>query len=464
MEDMDVLVLSASYGRPPSRGPRPKSTSSSSLSRPPSSPPGTRLRRATYDSPQASAPTSPTMESDLARALQLILELSDHISRNQKIAASLQSQTMALKDQTKNTTSGFALRRFNVDLSKETFESEPERKNAQLIIENQSLLHENKQLNMLLKEYETTVETVMSKFRNHALAAQRHELTLTRHYEVLIHARETHAQSFDITSSIQTAQSLHRITFLLRSLLKCLSGEDSSQSDSLYPDSEHYPHSLEASALPSVDLTELELLVEKIGDDWASQRETEIARLERENEELRKMLKVDPQTMADSGVPFDLEQSDTGRTSIFGRRPTQQRQPSLGSFTPSGDSGMKLLWGEGGGQQQQGSGQGNLPPQSMPDFQPGPGTRMGSQVRRPGIIGGGQQRGLFVSGGLASTTGNGVGSGGGRTSGFTLGMGPPPSTGATPPALWSNPPAVSPAPPLVVERPWPAGPGLDLSR
>lgn len=84
-------------------------------------------------------------------------------------------------------TSGFVLRRFNVDLSKgelchslrgvalylckpsETFESELERKNAQLIIENQSLLHENKQLNTLLKEYETTLETVMSKFRNHSV-------------------------------------------------------------------------------------------------------------------------------------------------------------------------------------------------------------------------------------------------------------------------------------------------------
>lgn len=42
--------------------------------------------------------------------------------------------------------------------------------NAQIIIENQTLHHENKQLATLLKEYEQTMETVMSKFRNHAVS------------------------------------------------------------------------------------------------------------------------------------------------------------------------------------------------------------------------------------------------------------------------------------------------------
>jgi hypothetical protein len=41
--------------------------------------------------------------------------------------------------------------------------------NAHIIIENQTLLHENKQLSMLLKEYEGTMETIMAKFRNHAV-------------------------------------------------------------------------------------------------------------------------------------------------------------------------------------------------------------------------------------------------------------------------------------------------------
>lgn len=51
----------------------------------------------------------------------------------------------------------------------ETFESELERMNAHFVIENQTLLHENKQLSLLLKEYENTMETIMTKFRNHAV-------------------------------------------------------------------------------------------------------------------------------------------------------------------------------------------------------------------------------------------------------------------------------------------------------
>lgn len=43
--------------------------------------------------------------------------------------------------------------------------------NAQIIIENRTLLQENKQLSLLLKEYENTMETIMSKFRNHAVSA-----------------------------------------------------------------------------------------------------------------------------------------------------------------------------------------------------------------------------------------------------------------------------------------------------
>lgn len=42
--------------------------------------------------------------------------------------------------------------------------------NASLVIENQTLQHENKQLSVLLKEYEQTLETVMSKFRSHAVS------------------------------------------------------------------------------------------------------------------------------------------------------------------------------------------------------------------------------------------------------------------------------------------------------
>jgi hypothetical protein len=38
------------------------------------------------------------------------------------------------------------------------------------VLENQQLQHENKQLNGLLKEYETTLEQVMGKFRGVAVS------------------------------------------------------------------------------------------------------------------------------------------------------------------------------------------------------------------------------------------------------------------------------------------------------
>lgn len=51
----------------------------------------------------------------------------------------------------------------------EEFDSEVERLNATLVLENQSLQQENKQLSTLLKDYEVTLEAVMGKFRSHAV-------------------------------------------------------------------------------------------------------------------------------------------------------------------------------------------------------------------------------------------------------------------------------------------------------
>ena len=52
----------------------------------------------------------------------------------------------------------------------EEFSSELEKFASHLVLENQSLQHENKQLGGLLKEYENTLENVMSKFRGVAVS------------------------------------------------------------------------------------------------------------------------------------------------------------------------------------------------------------------------------------------------------------------------------------------------------
>lgn len=53
----------------------------------------------------------------------------------------------------------------------EVYDSELERMNVAMIADNHALQRDNKQLNALIKEYEQTLETVMSAFRNRAVCA-----------------------------------------------------------------------------------------------------------------------------------------------------------------------------------------------------------------------------------------------------------------------------------------------------
>lgn len=57
----------------------------------------------------------------------------------------------------------------------ETFSSELESFASHLVLENQTLQHENKQLNVLLKEYEGVLEGVMRQFRGVSVSSPRVE-------------------------------------------------------------------------------------------------------------------------------------------------------------------------------------------------------------------------------------------------------------------------------------------------
>ncbi|TFK26661.1 hypothetical protein FA15DRAFT_587825 [Coprinopsis marcescibilis] len=393
------------------------------------------------------------MENELVRIWQLVSELSEQLAHNQKMTHALQAQAASVKDEAQHASQGFILRKYNTDISKETFESELERTNAQLIIENQTLLQENKQLSLLLKEYETTLETIMGKFRTHALAAQQHELTLTRHYETLLLARDTHSMSADLTSSTQVTQSLQRLSHNLRDLLRTMAGEDPED-----PRFQNMDPDYDGSGSGLLDLKELDNLIDALDErgtpgylgldgrkDWAIEREAEIERLERENAELRRLLEIDEATMAEKGVTLDLERIESGRTLISRRHAPdvlQQRQ----------------YWDSPGPQQQQLQPQQGLPQHMQQQGQQHPGMRVGPQGRRPGIFGGGQppppqqqqqqqqqqQRPTFVSG-----TGRGV----------SQALGQPPNLNQ----FWQQ--VSSPAPP-VVERSWqsPSTPVTEVGR
>ncbi|KAF4573386.1 hypothetical protein EYR36_007898 [Pleurotus pulmonarius] len=363
------------------------------------------------------------MDNELMRVWQLISDLSEQLAANQKITSTLLSQAGNLKNQASDTASGFTLRRFNTDISKEAFESELERMNAQIIIENRTLLQENKQLSLLLQEYQSTMETIMSKFRNHALAAQQHELTLTRHYEALIIARETQSMTSDLTSSANLARSFRRLSHHLRNLLRSMAGEPP-DSDPLAEDPEY------EGDVDMVPIEELESLVDSLeqregGADWAIERECEIERLQMENEQLRKMLGIDEENMATNGVSVDQEQIDNMR------RHSTFLSNSRRVAAPPSDSGP--LWEANGGNGEM-NGVQRTPMHGAMDMPPG--SRMSMPVRRHAIFGAGRGRGV------------------------SLGVGPPPP-GSSTTNLWNNQPS-SPSP--LLDRSWQpqVGPTHDL--
>ncbi|CUA72175.1 hypothetical protein RSOLAG22IIIB_00838 [Rhizoctonia solani] len=277
-------------------------------------------------------------EGELSRLWTLVCELSEQLNTNKAATASLQAQANALKGQAIHNGTGFALRRFNTDLSKEVFETELERMNAAIVIENQTLQHENKQLNSLLKEYETTLDTVMTKFRNQAHAAQQHELNLTRHYETMIIQLQAQTQAVVLNASTNHSQAVSRLSNLLRLLLRSFNGEDANFDPAALPDPRALcdpTHPEHAKALERLEaLASGEPLGGEPSDkdknkdtetdpdeadaraDWALEREIEICRLEQENDTLRRLLAIH------TGQPLPEGISDSPASSSSILRPS----------------------------------------------------------------------------------------------------------------------------------------------
>ena len=161
--------------------------------------------------------------------------------------------------------------------------------NVAITAENQSLQYDNKQLNALIKEYEQTLETLMSTFRNRAVwfydyffitrrtltglykrDVQERELSLIRDYESKLLDREEENATQELDSSTALSESLARLSNVLRQYLRSLGGEEAERV--INSDEDREPWSSMAAA------------------QYALERECELARLEKENEELRMML------------------------------------------------------------------------------------------------------------------------------------------------------------------------------
>ncbi|KZO99367.1 hypothetical protein CALVIDRAFT_534334 [Calocera viscosa TUFC12733] len=163
----------------------------------------------------------------------------------------------------------------------EAFESELERMNAHLVVENQTLNHENKQLNVLLKEYEQALDVIMTKFRSHAHSTQTHDLALTRHYEQLLITSQSAIMNSSLHASAQQTESLARLSHLLRAALRSLQGEPGSPD----PSPPSSPSTPEKSVMRG-------LAPPESASDWTLDREIELARLEAENSMLRSLLGI----------------------------------------------------------------------------------------------------------------------------------------------------------------------------
>ncbi|KAL1743612.1 hypothetical protein HDZ31DRAFT_40532 [Schizophyllum fasciatum] len=244
--------------------------------------------------------------SELHHLWQLITELSEQLNQNRSLSVSLYTTAADIKNQAVHCQNGFVLRRFNLDKSQEEYDAELEQMNQSMAAENQALAHDNKQLSGLIKEYESTLDTLMTNFRNRAQDVQDHELSLVRSYEEKLLQLEEENAKTELQTTSELANALARLGQYLRGLSRLEAGEpvegddDAASSNATATDGPDEA-SLQLSA-PKEDEdgqepgspTFEEVMVAPTSYDHALQREIELARLEQENAELRRMLGLLP--------------------------------------------------------------------------------------------------------------------------------------------------------------------------
>lgn len=106
---------------------------------------------------------------------------------------------------------------------------------------------------------------------------QERELSLIREYEAKLLAREEENSKKDLGTSTAISHSLVRLSYLLRQVLRSQNGEDTESPVTRMEDDENRePWTMSAAS------------------DYALERDIELARLEKENEELRKIIGILP--------------------------------------------------------------------------------------------------------------------------------------------------------------------------
>ncbi|KAG2070429.1 hypothetical protein BDR04DRAFT_1142823 [Suillus decipiens] len=250
-------------------------------------------------------------EHELLHLLNSIQELSDQLTQNRTASSLLHASAGVIKTQAAHTQTGFVLRRFNLDKVQDAYDGELERMNASLAAENQTLQHDNKQLGALIREYEQTLESVMSAFRTRARDVQEHELALIREYESKLIARESEDLLRALSASTAQSAALGRISSTLRHLMRVLNGEDAEVVDTPSPEAKEG------------DAEEFDFEEKK---DWSLERDCELARLERENSVLRRMLGMEVQEI-EADTKWNVTDHAVDNSRLLGSRPGSNKHP-----------------------------------------------------------------------------------------------------------------------------------------
>ena len=139
---------------------------------------------------------------------------------------------------------------------------------------------------------------------------QERELSLIREYEAKLLAREEENSKRDLDTTTAISHSLARLSYLLRQVLRSQNGEDTESPETSTDDDENR-----------------EPWIVSAVSDYALERDIELARLEKENEDLRRLVGL---------LPLQRRKDDGSEYGTSFEAPPPMRLPSMQRLGSSG--------------------------------------------------------------------------------------------------------------------------------
>ncbi|CAG8456967.1 17517_t:CDS:2 [Acaulospora morrowiae] len=157
--------------------------------------------------------TPADMTEEDPRLRKLAQELCSQLAINREQVRKLQLQIDEIKSRTEG--SDGSLNRPNFRAPPFESGTDLERQNALLIFENQQLNEENSELLAIIKEYETTLQVMMNKFRVQAYEIQQSKFDMQRDYEALLE-EERRAKSQVLVEHASLLSQISKVGSIVR--------------------------------------------------------------------------------------------------------------------------------------------------------------------------------------------------------------------------------------------------------